>query len=65
MKQLLCLVVVLLAMISISVQKQSNSLISASAFRPPARPTSFKSVDELYTFLEELREYYDLMSRPR
>ena len=32
---------------------------------PPRRPSSFASVDELNNYLEELRQYYTLLGRPR
>ena len=32
---------------------------------PPIRPPDFKNADEVYAYLKELREYYDVMARPR
>ena len=37
----------------------------ATSFDAPTKPEHFATVDELYDYLKTMREYYDLMARPR
>lgn len=35
------------------------------AIEPPKRPASFGSMDELNNYLEDIKQYYTLLGRPR
>ena len=59
---------ILLSIVSHSVKTFSIRLKrteEAPLLKAPIPPKKFASAEELYDYMERLRQYYELMSRPR
>lgn len=44
---------------------RSDRMRVMAAAEPPQRPSNFADLDELNNYLEELRQYYTIIGRPR
>ncbi|KAI0214997.1 hypothetical protein LSAT2_033008, partial [Lamellibrachia satsuma] len=59
------MLVVAVSLLTFDCPVRANVLHQSNPLEQPRRPAQFRNLDELNSYLKELRQYYTILGRPR
>jgi len=63
--RLCLLLVVAVSLFGLDSPVNANVVLQSNPLEQPRRPAQFRNLDELNSYLKELRQYYTILGRPR